>query len=1153
MSLDNVHNCLQNLRIPTKPADRYTLGGLVGSGMALALANIAIRHQKMVVVLTPDPTTAAKLERELKFFLNESKTPIPVLSFPDWETLPYDTFSPHQDIISERLTVLYQLPDLTAGVLIVPCATAAHKLCPKDYLLQNTLWIKKGQTFSLQAMRARLEQGGYRCVPQVMEHGDFAVRGSIFDLFPMGSTKPFRIDLFADEIDSIRVFDAETQRSLDKIDQVQLLPAREFPLTADAISTFRTRFRDQFEGDPTQCPVYLDVTEGNTSPGLEYYLPLFFEQTSQLFDYLPENSLVISVEAIEDAADTFWTEVKARYDQYSHDRLRPILEPKTLFLQPNEIFAELKQFPRIHCIKTQALEKSALNLSFNPLPIVSIEARHEEPLARLADFLKSFTGRILFCAESAGRREVLREWLANIQCRPKEIEDWSAFLQNDDQICLTIGPLEEGFLITDTVAVITESELLGKRVMQRRLRLKRHQAFDAEVQNLAELTIGAPVVHIEHGVGRYLGLTHLTHSGQEAEFVTVEYAGGDKLYVPVASLQVISRYSGVQNDNVILNRLGTDQWQKAKQKAIEQARDVAAELLEIYAHREAKQGFAFPEPDEHYDLFTAEFPFEETPDQQKAIHQVLSDLTSIKPMDRVVCGDVGFGKTEVALRASFLVVNSEKQVAVLVPTTLLAEQHFQTFVDRFSGFPVRVEVMSRFRTRKEQENVCKLVEEGKIDILIGTHKILQDSIKFKNLGLLIIDEEHRFGVRQKEAFKALRTEVDILTLTATPIPRTLNMAMAGLRDLSIIATPPAKRLSIKTFVREKQSTLIHEAISRELHRGGQVYYLHNAIDTINREALELEKLIPSARIAVAHGQMRERELEQVMSDFYHRRCNVLVCTTIIETGIDVPTANTIIIDRADKLGLAQLHQLRGRVGRSHHQAYAFCLIPPKAKITGDAEKRLEALELMEDLGAGFTLATQDLEIRGAGELLGEAQSGNIQSVGFHLYMELLEQAVKTLKEGGNLATAPAFKKGTEVDLQIPILIPEIYVPDVHTRLVLYKRIASAKHNEQLEDLTAEMIDRFGILPEPTKNLFKIIKLKLRAEALGICKIEAGAKGGRLEFTAKPNVDPGKIIKLIQTKSAIYRLEGPERLRFTMDLADRNTRIKAMDELLESLH
>lgn len=1165
------------------------IGALVGSGLALTLANIAEDFSGLVVAITVDPLSAFRLERELRFFQNH-----PVFSFPDWETLPYDTFSPHQDIVSERLMTLYHLPDTKKGILILSIATLMHKICPKDYLLQNTLWISKGQSFSPEIMRKRLEQGGYRCVSQVVEHGDFAVRGSIFDLFPMGSKVPYRIDLIGDEIDSIRTFDVETQRSENKIDQVQLLPAREYPLTVDAISHFRSRFRDKFEGDPTQCPVYLDVTEGISSPGLEYYLPLFFENISQLFDYLPEKTLMVSVEDIEQGANTFWQEVNARHDQYGHDRLRPILQPKDIFLQTNEVFFEIKKYPRLHLTK-QSIEKDKEkyldknkskdtdkdkenniesdktndkvnlplqnkilpNWSFQTLPDITIEPRHEKPMAHLTEFLKNFQGRVLFCAESAGRREVLREWLNNIHYRPTEVADWKNFLQDNSAVNLVLAPLEEGFTIDNLdnkgnkLAVITENELLGRRVMQRRLRSKRHPVFDAEVQSLAELTIGAPIVHVEHGIGRYLGLTLLKVSDIEAEYVQLEYADNDKLYIPITSLHLISRYSGAPSEHVALNKLGSDQWQKAKQKAIEQARDVAAELLEIYAVREAKKGFAFAKPDEQYDAFCAEFPFEETIDQQRAIEEVIKDLNAEKPMDRVVCGDVGFGKTEVALRASFLAVQSGKQVAVLVPTTLLADQHFHTFSDRFSGFPVKIEVMSRFRSRKEQEVTLQGVAEGKVDILIGTHKILQDNIKFKDLGLLIIDEEHRFGVRQKETFKALRAEVDILTLTATPIPRTLNMAMSGLRDLSIIATPPAKRLSIKTFVREKNTSLIIEAITRELHRGGQVYYLHNTIETIEREAKELEKVLPSARISVAHGQMRERVLEQIMSDFYHRRINVLVCTTIIETGIDIPTANTIIIDRADKFGLAQLHQLRGRVGRSHHQAYAFCLLP-NAKITRDAEKRLEALEAMEDLGAGFSLATQDLEIRGAGELLGEAQSGNIQTIGFQLYMDLLDETVKTLKSGEPLNFTTAFKRETEIDFQIPAFIPDPFIPDVHSRLVLYKRVSHCKTKDALEDLMVEMIDRFGPLPIQTQNLFKITKLKLRAASLGICKIDANIKGVRLEFIAKPFVDPAKILHLIQKFPNQYRLEGPEKLRFIQDLSDSQLRITKVAELLDSI-
>jgi transcription-repair coupling factor (superfamily II helicase) len=897
----------------------------------------------------------------------------------------------------------------------------------------------------------------------------------------------------------------------------------------------------------------VDITEGNIVPGLEYYLPLFFEKTSHLFEYLPQNTLVIQLENVEKFSQTFWDQVKERYEQRRHDRFRSILEPKEIFLQPSEVFAQIKLFPRMQLFKDPVEQKQGYeNFLVSPLPALFIEAREENSLKHLLDFLANFKGRVLFCAESTGRREILKELFVPCGCKPVEVAGWHEFLQSDIFCGIVIAPLEAGFLLENKIAVITETELFGKRVMQRRLRKVRKQTFDMEVQNLVELTIGAPVVHIEHGIGRYLGLTKLALSEQEAEFVTLEYAGGDKLYVPVASLHLINRYSGVDLEHAPINRLGSDHWQRAKRKAIEQACDVAAELLEIYAKRATKKGFAFPTPDQHYEAFCMGFPFEETPDQKRAIDQVIEDLTSSKPMDRMVCGDVGFGKTEVALRATFLAIQANKQVAILVPTTLLAEQHFQTFSDRFSNFPVRVEVMSRFRTPQEQKTICRRTEEGKIDILIGTHKILQNNIQFKSLGLLIIDEEHRFGVRQKEAVKALRTEVDILTLTATPIPRTLNMAMVGLRDLSIIATPPERRLSIKTFVRERDPSLVCEAILRELYRGGQVYFLHNSVETIEREAHELTCLIPTARIAIAHGQMRERELEQVMSDFYRRRYNVLVCTTIIETGIDIPTANTIIIDRADKFGLAQLHQLRGRVGRSHHQAYAFCLIPPKVKISTDAVKRLEAIVSMEELGAGFTLATHDLEIRGAGELLGEAQSGNIQSIGFHLYLELLGQAVNSLKEGQDLDSGLFLKKGIEIDLQIPALIPESYVSDVHSRLILYKRISSAKQPTALEDLWVEMTDRFGLLPMQTQNLFKMAHLKLQAEALGICKVEVNAKGGRFEFILKPKIDLDRIIELIQKNPLLYKLEGPQKLRFRLDLTDPKTRIEKVTELMKSL-
>jgi transcription-repair coupling factor (superfamily II helicase) len=1150
--------------LPTQAGGRITVNNLKGAALALAIAELAHTYSGIVVVLATDPSLAAKLTQEVAFFIGEDT--IPILQFPDWEILSYDTFSPHQDIVSERLTTLYRLPDLKKGVLIVPMTTLMHRLCPKTYLFQNTLLLKMGDNLSLETLRARLAQSSYLHVPQVMTHGEFSIRGSLLDLFPMGSETPFRIDLFDNEIETIRTFEVETQRSKEMVSEIRLLPAREFPLNQESISAFRTRWRDHFEGEPRQSQIYLDVSEGRASLGLEYYLPLFFGEMGTLFDYLPAQSLILRIEDVEKTANSFWREIKDRYEQYRHDRIKPILEPKMLFLEPQEVFAEIKKFPQVKLssLDTDAETDFALSKQIELLPDIAIEARQEKPLKKFEEFVEDFKGPILLCVESAARKESIKELLKGIQYVPKDIVSWQEFITQtkissvsnaSKKLNIIIGPLEEGMLLTANFALITETELIGrKRIIQRRRRKNNALEIerDMEIRSLAELNLGAPVVHSEYGVGRYLGLTHLTLSGLEAEFVTLEYAGGDKLYVPVSALNLISRYSGADLDNAPLHRLGSAEWQRARQKVLEEARDVAAELLEIYAEREAKVGFSFPKPDTQFEAFSAEFPFEETPDQARAINEVIQDMLAPKPMDRVVCGDVGFGKTEVAVRAAFLAVAGGKQVAILVPTTLLAEQHFETFSNRFAGFPIKVDVLSRFKNKKQQTVAVEAIKAGKIDILIGTHKILQENIKFKNLGLLIIDEEHRFGVRQKEAFKAFRKEVDILTLTATPIPRTLNMAMSGIRDLSIIATPPAKRLSIKTFVRERSNALIQEAILRELHRGGQVYFVHNAVDTIENEARFLETLIPIAKVGVAHGQMHERELERVMSDFYHRRFNVLVCTTIIETGIDIPTANTIILDRADKFGLAQLHQLRGRVGRSHHQAYAFCLLPARAKVTADAQKRLEALSNLEELGAGFMLATHDLEIRGAGELLGDSQSGNIQTVGFSLYMELLNEAVKTLKAGGELNTDFSVKKGPEIDLQIPTLIPMTYIPDVHTRLVLYKRISKTKTMEALKELSVEMIDRFGAIPKQTDYLFKVTELKFLAENLGILKIDAGPKGGRLEFSTKPNINPNKIIELIQKKSHHYKMDGPQKLRFLFDLSDCDKRIEVVKELLARL-
>lgn len=1150
--------------LPHKPNDKRHWGELPGASLALAIASIAKQKKGFVLVLVPDMMTAYRLERELNFFIEQK---IPIHNIPDWETLPYDHFSPHQDIVAERITTLYRLPSMAEGILIVPITTLMHRLCPEDYLIQNTFLLKKGDILELESMRFQLQASGYRCVSEVMEQGEFSVRGAILDLFPMGSNTPFRLDLWDNTIDSIRLFEVDTQRSLDKVEEIHLLPAREYPLTVEAIAHFRDAWQKHFGAQSLQCALYLDVNQGIAGTGLEYYLPLFFKYTQSLFDYIPEDTLVLQIGSIHQAVEHFWQQIIDRYEQYRHDLSRPILDPRTVFLEPDTVFRELKRFPQVHLSEMpvdiqKGIEAGYYNCGVKNLPDISMDARLQKPLMRLIHFIEDFKGPILLCVESAGRREIINELLRANGLSYALISVWNEW-SLEKPLTLIVGSLESGMLLDKqsnveggtfcTFAIITESELFGtKVVMQRRRRKGTTQDNLTEMRSLSELSIGDPVVHMEHGIGRYLGLTPLTIGGEKGEFITLEYAEGSKLYVPITSLQLISRYSSVNIENAPLHALGNPRWQKIKAKVLAETRDVAAELLEIYAKREAKVGFAFPKPDEQYEAFAAEFPFEETPDQLQAIHQVLSDLNAPKPMDRVVCGDVGFGKTEVALRAAFLVVQGNKQVAVLVPTTLLAQQHYQTFSDRFSGFPIRIEVISRFKTPKEQATLMQSLQKGTVDIVIGTHALLQKSVQFKALGLLIIDEEHRFGVRQKEAFKELRSEVDILTLTATPIPRTLNMALSGIRDLSIIATPPAKRLSIKTFVREKEASLIQEAIERELYRGGQVYYLYNEVDTIEKMASELENLVPSARISIAHGQMRERDLEKIMSDFYHRRYNVLVCTTIIETGIDVPTANTIIIDRADKLGLAQLHQLRGRVGRSHHQAYAFCLVPAKAIITEVAEKRLEALESLEELGSGFNLATQDLEIRGAGDLLGEEQSGNIQAVGFGLFMELLDHAVKSIRLGVDFNLDDPFKKSVEIDMQVPAFIPEDYLPDVHTRLMLYKRLSSAGKKEDLNDLMAEMIDRFGPLPEPTRYLFKITEIKLEAQNMGILKIDVGAKGGRFEFDPKPNINAERLIELIQTESHTYQLEGPQKLKFKHDLSDRKIRLDWVMDVMKGL-
>ncbi|MBU2013838.1 MAG: transcription-repair coupling factor [Gammaproteobacteria bacterium] len=1138
------------LRLPPLPAasGKQHWGNLPGAALSLAIAEAASNAKRFTLLLTADSQSAERLQEELAFFAPQ----LAVLHFPDWETLPYDIFSPHQDIVSQRIAALYQLPELSHGVLVVPITTALHRLAPKRFLLGSSLVLDVGQKLDVEQMRLRLEAAGYRCVDTVYEHGEFAVRGALIDLFPMGSPLPYRIDLFDDEIETLRTFDPENQRSIDKVESIRLLPAREFPLKKEAVTGFRARFRERFDVDFRRCPIYQDLSTGITPAGIEYYLPLFYEETATLFDYLPEDSQVFSLPGIEQAAEQFWSDVRNRYEERRVDPERPLLPPAELFMPVEDCFARLKLWPRV-VASQQDVEPGIGRERFTAqaLPELAIEAKASEPLGKLRRFLDEYAGRVLFTAESAGRREVLLELLARLKLRPQEVEGWEEFLASQKRLAITIAPLDEGLQLDD-VALVAESPLFGQRVMQRRRREKSRDGGENVIKNLTELREGSPVVHIDHGVGRYQGLVTLEIEGQAQEFLLLQYAEDAKLYVPVASLHLIARYTGSDDALAPLHRLGSETWQKAKRKAAEQVRDVAAELLDIYARRAAREGYAFKDPQVDYETFAAGFPFEETPDQQAAIDAVREDLLSAKPMDRLVCGDVGFGKTEVAMRAAFIAVHGGRQVGVLVPTTLLAQQHYNSFRDRFADWPVRVEVMSRFKSAKEVQSAIAELAEGKIDILIGTHKLLQDDVKFSNLGLVIIDEEHRFGVRQKEQLKALRSEVDILTLTATPIPRTLNMSIAGMRDLSIIATPPARRLSVRTFVMEQQNTVIKEALLRELLRGGQVYYLHNDVKTIEKCAADLQALVPEARVAIGHGQMRERDLEQVMSDFYHKRFNVLVASTIIETGIDVPSANTIIIERADKFGLAQLHQLRGRVGRSHHQAYAYLLTPTRKAMTDDAQKRLEAIANAQDLGAGFVLATHDLEIRGAGELLGEGQSGQIQAVGFTLYMEMLERAVKAIRKGEQPNLEQPLGGGPEINLRLAALIPEDYLPDVHARLILYKRIANAADEDGLKELQVEMIDRFGLLPEPTKNLVRLTLLKLQAEKLGITKIDAGPQGGRIEFSADTSVDPMVLIKLIQSQPNRYKFEGATLFKFQVPMERPEERFNTLEALLERL-
>ena len=1123
--------------------------GLHGSALALAIHAAANAHDGVSLVVMRSSHQAQLLARDLELLAcNE----LPVQLFPDHETLPYDPFSPHPDIIAERLKTLSVLSSLRKGVVLAPVTSLIQRLPPAEYILQRSFDLAAGQTLVIGAFRTQLDNAGYEVSEQVYQAGQYAIRGSVVDIYPAGSPTPFRLDLFDEEIDTIRMFDPESQRSTGKVERINLLPAREYPCDEAGLENFRRAFRLRFDVDTRNVTLYQDLRSGIHPQGLEQYLPLFYAETSFLLEYLEQPPRLIMQPDSLQAAEDHMRRTTERWEQRRHDIERPVLDPWELFFTPQRLAERLGECDTTHLQDPEMKSRAKPRFTSVPAPDVHIHERGKEAAADLAAFLQDFSGRVLFAADTPGRRELLRTTLATFNVRPQAFDSFSAFIKDTERLGLAVLPVDEGFMIPGELALITESQLFGGRTRPKIQRAVSERDPEAIIRNLTDLAPGAPVVHEDHGVGRYLGLEVLEIDQRPAEFLMLEYASNDKLYVPVSSLHLISRFTGSDPESAPLHRLGSQQWEKARRRAARQVRDVAAELLDLYSRRLARQGFAFPVDQRLYAEFASGFPFEETPDQQNAIEAVISDLESAQPMDRVVCGDVGFGKTEVALRAAFVAVQAGRQVALLVPTTLLAQQHFSTFSDRLADWPIEVELVSRFRTGSQLKGTLGRLKQGLVDIVIGTHRLIQKDIRFKQLGLVIIDEEQRFGVQQKERLKQLRAEVDLLTLTATPIPRTLNMAMSGIRDLSIIATPPARRMAVKTLITQWDRTVLREALLRELQRGGQVFFLHNEVKSIERIAREVHELVPNARLAVAHGQMPERELEKVMLDFYRQRHNILVCTTIIESGIDVPTANTIVINRADRFGLAQLHQLRGRVGRSHHRAYAYLVVPEKRSMTPDARKRLEAIASLEELGAGFTLATHDLEIRGAGELLGAEQSGQINQVGFSLYSDMLARAVAALRKGEEPDLEDPVQRGIEIELHVSALIPDSYLGDVQARLTLYKRIASARNAETLRELQVEMIDRFGLLPDEIKALFEIAELRLIAERIGIIKIDFGPQGGRVEFSEKTRADPKALIGLIQQRSRDFRLDGPQKLRILIQGADEAARFGEIRALLERL-
>ncbi len=1128
--------------------------GLHGSARALALSEAAQSDTRLWVFVAADTRELERLESELHFFGGDS---VEILSLPDWEVLPYDVFSPHPDIVSARVRTLARLPSLTRGILLLTVDSLCSRLPPVSYVQARSFDLERGAVLELEPLRRRLAEAGYASVSQVSGPGEFALRGSLFDVFPMGSATPVRVDLLDQHIDSIRRFDPETQRSLEPIDRLRLLPARELPLDAEAVRAFRRRYRERFEGDVARMPVYRGVSEGVAPPGIEFYLPLFFERTAAIADYLPPAAVLVSDLELDAALGRAWEAIETRYEDRRHDVERPLLPPGEAFVAPADVRAGLQHHAGVTIERLAPAEHpaGAAPHEFRTAgpPEFRIDARAPQPLAPLVNFLDGYVGRVLIVADSPGRREVIAEMLKAHGRQPRTLQRWEQFAAGDARLAICVAEDIDGLALGEpALLLLSESQLFGNRARQERRR-RRSAASDpaAILRDLQSLESGSPVVHEVYGVGRYVGLQLMEIGGQGGEFLVLEYRDGDRIYVPVHALHLVSRYTGGAPDSAPLHKLGTDQWARARRRAAEAVRDVAAELLDLHARRAAHQAAPLVARDLEYQTFANGFPFEETADQGEAIRQVLAGLQGTQPMDRVVCGDVGFGKTEVAMRAAFVAVQAGHQVAVLVPTTLLAQQHLQSFRDRFADWPVRIEAVSRFRTGAETAAVIEGLAAGTVDIVIATHRLLHANPRFRSLGLIVVDEEHRFGVRDKERLKALRAEVHVLTLTATPIPRTLNMALGGLRELSLIATPPVARLAIKTFITEWHDATLREAVLRELRRGGQVYFVHNEVQDIAQVAARVAALVPEAEVRVGHGQMRERELEQLMVDFYHRRFNLLVCTTIIESGIDVPSANTILINRADHLGLAQLHQLRGRVGRSHHRAYAYLIVPSRKALRGDAAKRLEAIAALEDLGAGFALATHDLEIRGAGEFLGEKQSGELSEVGLSMYLDMLEHAVQAMRAGRAPALDRPLAAVSEVELHVPALLPEDFVSDVPLRLALYQRIAAADATA-LDDMTAELVDRFGELPPPAQHLLQLARLRLRARALGVRRLELGPAGGSIQFEEHNRVDATRVIALIQRQAQEYRLEGPLKLRITRSLPRSEDRFVRADALLAHL-